>query len=239
MAAQMNDSIRKMLRVLVPFPLRVWVGRRMRGRDLRDFAGRFGAGGLGAYIAWGVSARRWRHVAVGAGTQVERGTHFHSNDEGPGRRIVIGERCFIGQNCFFSAGERIEMRRDVVVGAACNFLAAGHRYDDPRRAVARAEVVSYGPMTLGANAWIGVGATLLGGVEVGFGAIVAAGSLLRTSVPPLCLAAGHPARVIRVYDWVAGAWSTLPPDEAARTAALAQHLRNLPTETAYLAALAA
>ncbi len=235
----MNDLFRKMLRLVVPFPLRVCLGRALRGRNLRDFAGRFGAGGLDAYVAWGVSARRWRHVSIGAGTQVERGTHFHCNDEGPGRRIIIGERCFIGQNCFFSAGERIEIRRDAVVGAACNFLAAGHRYDDPKRAIAQAEVLSYGPMTLGANAWIGVGTTILGGVEVGFGAIVAAGSLLRTSVPPLCLAAGHPARVIRTFDWTAGSWSTLPNDDDARAAALAQHLRNLPSETAYIAALVA
>ncbi len=233
----MNDSLRKMLRLVVPFALRVWVGRALRGRDLRDFAGRFSAGGLDSYIARGVSARRWRQVSIGAGTQVERGTHFHTNDEGAGKRIVIGERCFIGQNCFFSAGERIETRSDVVVGAACNFLAAGHRYDDPRRAIARAEVLSYGPMTLGTNAWIGVGTTLLGGVEVGFGAIVAAGSLLRTSVPPLCLAAGHPARVIRIFDWIAGSWSTLPADETARAAALAEHIRNLPSEAAYRAAL--
>lgn len=233
----MNDIIRTTLRVLVPFPLRVWFARSVRGRRPRDYAGRLGAGGLTAYIAWGVSARRWRHVRVGAGTQVERGTHFHSNDEGDDLRIVIGERCFIGQNCFFSAGERIEIRRDSVVGAACQFLAAGHRYDDPTRVVARAEVLSYGPMVIGANVWVGVGATLLGGIEVGFGSIVAAGSLVRASVPPLCLVAGSPARVIKVYDWPTRAWIGLPSEPTERDAALGRHVRNLPTEADYLDAL--
>lgn len=233
----MNDSLRKMLRLLAPFPLRVWIGRALRGRNLRDLTGRLGAGGLHAYVAWGVSARRWRHVQIGAGTQVDRGTHFHSNDEEQGKRIVIGERCFVGPNCFLSAGERIEIRQDTVLGAACHLLAAGHRYDDPTRAVAKAEVVSYGPLVLGVNSWIGVGAIIVGGVEVGYGAIVAAGSLLRTSVPPLCLAAGHPARVIKTYDWISKSWSKLPGDECARAAALERHVQNLPGEATYLAAL--
>jgi len=233
----MNDLIRKALRPFVPFPVRVWLGGWVGGRGVRDFAGRFGAGGLSAYIAWGASARRWHHVQVGPGTQVERGTHFHSNDEGTGKRIVIGERCFVGQNCFFSAGERIEIRRDSVIGAACHFLAAGHRYDEPKRSVALAEVISYGPMVLGANTWIGVGAILLGGIEIGYGSIVAAGSLLRASVPPLCLVAGNPARVVKTYDWLAGIWITLPSEPLEREATMRRHLQNLPTETAYLDAL--
>jgi len=233
----MTNSLRNLVRLLLPFPLRVKIARAFGSLALRDLLGRLGAAGLHAYVARGTTARRWRHVCIGAGALVECGTHFHCNDEGPGLRIVVGERCFVGQNCFFSAGDRIEIRRDCVIGASCNFLAAGHRYDDPTCAVARAAVVSYGPMVLGANAWIGVGATLLGGIEVGFGSIVAAGSLLRMSVPPLSLVAGNPARVVKTYDWRARCWMPLPAVPHERDAALQQHLRSLPTEEAYLEAL--
>jgi serine acetyltransferase len=92
-------------------------------------------------------------------------------------------------------------------------------------------------MVVGANTWVGVGTTVLGGVEIGFGTIVAAGSLLRTSVPPLCLVAGHPARIIKTFDWLAKAWVALPTDEAARAAALSRHVQGLPSEAAYLDAL--
>jgi acetyltransferase-like isoleucine patch superfamily enzyme len=233
----MAEPIRALVRSLLPFALRSRLARAFGSRNPRDLAGRIGAGGLHAYVARGVTARRWRHVSIGAGAQVERGTHFHCNDEGPGKRIVIGERCFVGQHCFFSAGESIVVRRDAVIGASCNFLAAGHLYDDPTCTVARAAVTSYGPMILGVNTWTGVGTTVLGGVEIGFGSIVAAGSLLRMSLPPLCLAAGHPARIIRIYDWPSKAWVTLPTDEPARETALHRHMQNLPSEAAYLEAL--
>lgn len=234
----MFGFLRKILRSLLPFPWRVRYSRTLGGRCFRDLAGRIGAGGFHAFVARGVSARRWRHVRIGPDTQVERGTHFHSNDDGDAARVIIGARCFIGQNCFFSPGERILIADDSVIGAACNFLAAGHKYDDAKVAVARAEVMSYGPMVVGAGCWVGVGTTLLGGIDVGFGAIVAAGSLLRSSVPPLCLAAGHPARVIRTYDWLDQVWTTLPTDEAARDSALLRHVERLPSEIDYLKALA-
>lgn len=49
---------------------------------------------------------------------------------------------------------------------------------------------------IGNDVWIGYNATIMGGVTIGDGAIVAAGALVRENVEPYTIVAGQPARVI-------------------------------------------
>lgn len=74
------------------------------------------------------------------------------------------------------------------------------------------------PIRIGANAWIGCNSIVLGGVTIGRGAIVGAGSVVDRDVPPYCIYAGNRARFVRLApgrrDW-------RPEDvEAARRAGL-------------------
>jgi acetyltransferase-like isoleucine patch superfamily enzyme len=227
-------SFRHFVVSVVPFPLRRALARLRAVRGPADVFGRWSAGGWRASIARGVTARRWRHVEIGRESIIESGTHFHSNDDGDALRIRIAERCFVGPHCFFSAGEAIDVARHCNIGAACNLLGAGHLYDHPTTPYSVAPVVSYGRMQLGSNTWIGVGSTLVGNVTIGFGTVVAAGSLVRTSLPPLCLAAGHPASIVKLFDWPRQVWVRLPVDQLARAAALQQHLATIPPEVDYI-----
>lgn len=53
------------------------------------------------------------------------------------------------------------------------------------------------PITIGDHVWIGAKATILKGVNVGDGAVIAAGSVVTSDIPAHCLCAGVPAKVIR------------------------------------------
>jgi acetyltransferase-like isoleucine patch superfamily enzyme len=53
------------------------------------------------------------------------------------------------------------------------------------------------PVVIGNNVWIGTKATILKGVTIGDGAMIGAGAVVTKSVPPYCLAAGNPAKVIK------------------------------------------
>lgn len=53
------------------------------------------------------------------------------------------------------------------------------------------------PVVIGANTWIGDGATILPGVEIGDGAIVGAGSVVTKSIPAYAIAVGTPAKVVK------------------------------------------
>ncbi|WP_207775232.1 DapH/DapD/GlmU-related protein [Falsiruegeria mediterranea] len=52
-------------------------------------------------------------------------------------------------------------------------------------------------MTIGKHAWIGVGAIILPGVEIGDGITVGAGSIVTQSLPERVFAAGNPCRIVR------------------------------------------
>ncbi len=54
---------------------------------------------------------------------------------------------------------------------------------------------------IGSNVWIGPGATLTGGIHIGDGATIAAGSVVTRDVPAGALVVGNPARVVNAsYD---------------------------------------
>jgi acetyltransferase-like isoleucine patch superfamily enzyme len=60
------------------------------------------------------------------------------------------------------------------------------------------KVVSKGPVIIGDNAWIGEGVVIMPDVTIGKNAIVGANSVVTTSIPENAVAAGIPARVLRV-----------------------------------------
>ena len=65
------------------------------------------------------------------------------------------------------------------------------------RAAERAGEVAGAPVVIEDDVWIGCKATILKGVRIGRGAIVAAGAVVTRDVPPFTLVAGNPARTIR------------------------------------------
>jgi len=108
-------------------------------------------------------------------------------------------------------------------------LSAGHSYDDPTVPYATAPIVSYGSIVLEPNVWMGAGAAIVGGVTVGFGSVIAAGSHVRHSVPPLCLVAGNPMRVLKTYDWKRRDWVRVPSERIALEEHMTRHAASLPS----------
>jgi acetyltransferase-like isoleucine patch superfamily enzyme len=69
--------------------------------------------------------------------------------------------------------------------------------DDYRAAAERARF-GKGPARIGNDVWIGANATILRGVTIGDGAIVAAGAVVTSDVPPYAVVGGVPAKVIKM-----------------------------------------
>jgi acetyltransferase-like isoleucine patch superfamily enzyme len=53
------------------------------------------------------------------------------------------------------------------------------------------------PVVIGNKVWIGANVTILKGVTIGDGAVVAANSLVNKDIPPKCLVGGVPAKIIK------------------------------------------
>ena len=54
------------------------------------------------------------------------------------------------------------------------------------------------PLVIGSDVWVGYRATILGPVTIGHGAIVGAGAVVTSDVPPYAIVAGNPARILRM-----------------------------------------
>lgn len=134
-------------------------------------------------------SRRSCGVRIGHDTGIYNGTFF---DLGPGAEVDIGDYCTL-------VGAIIATNGRVVIGdyafLAHEVVLADHETMQPPMSGA-ADAAAHPGIVLGANSWIGARAVLLGGADVGEGAIIGAAAVVDGLIPPYSIAAGNPARVV-------------------------------------------
>ena len=166
--------------------------------DLRAALGRL----LVAPLPRGAASRiRTRLLRVG-GLSAGEGTLLMSTPTiigGPSawKQVVIGAGCFINQDCVFDATAPIIVGDDVNFGHGVLITTSSHLIGVPDR---RAGLLQPQPVSIGDGAWLASRVTVLPGVEIGRGAIVAAGAVVTKSVPANTLVGGVPARELRRLD---------------------------------------
>ncbi len=130
--------------------------------------------------------------------------------EKPGALLVVGDRSFVGGKSMFSICESLTIGSDVMISWGCTIadhdshsLDFRHRADDVVNWLEGRKDwthVRKAPVVVGNKVWIGFNCSLLRGISVGEGAVIAANSNVTRDVPPWTLVAGNPARVIRQLD---------------------------------------
>lgn len=124
-----------------------------------------------------------------------------------GIHITIG-KSFLNANCVLLDSNTITIGDGCAIGTGVQLLAAGHPIHPSERLIPwdpaddppfRGGVLAK-PIVIGDEVWIGGGAIVLGGVTVGRGTTIGAGSVVTKSIPAFAVAAGNPARVLRMLD---------------------------------------
>lgn len=140
----------------------------------------------------------WPHqVSLGAYCTVEHGAYFkYDGIWAPGPRLVIGDHVFVGAGCEFNFRRGITIGSHCLIASGCYFI--DHDHQSVRRDVPMGTQSDgpEAPITLENDVWIGAHAVLLKGVTIGQGAIVAAGAVVRHSIPPYEIWGGVPAKKI-------------------------------------------
>lgn len=113
-------------------------------------------------------------LIIGAGSWLSPATVFYTHQQAT---IKIGQRCDIGPGV--------------------EFIPGGHLVGPSNR---RAGEGTARPIEIGDGCWIGARTVILGGVHIGAGSVVAAGSVVTRNVPSNVLVAGVPASVKRVLE---------------------------------------
>lgn len=112
--------------------------------------------------------------------------------------IKIGSNCCFGAYNHITATNCIEVGDNCLTGKWVTISDNNHGDCIPQTLelppICR-KVISKGPVVIGKNVWIGDKATILSGVTIGDGAVIAANSVVTHDVPAHCVAAGNPALI--------------------------------------------
>ncbi len=104
----------------------------------------------------------------------------------------LGKGTFVNHGCYFMDGGTIHIGENVFIGPFCGFYTASHpiNYVDRNKGLERAL-----PIVVGDNCWFGANVSVMQGVTIGAGCVIAAGSVVTKDIPENCLVAGVPATI--------------------------------------------
>ncbi len=109
---------------------------------------------------------------------------------GPAGDLSIGKGTYLNRNTLVVCDERVSIGRNCAISWDVIIM------DTDQHPVPGAGALT-GAVTIHDGVWIGCRAIVLKGVTIGEGAVVGAGAIVTKDVPPHCVVAGQPARVIR------------------------------------------
>jgi acetyltransferase-like isoleucine patch superfamily enzyme len=126
------------------------------------------------------------------GKDFTTGTDLVLASEGP---IQIGARVRFGRGVHIETA--LEIGDDVLISSYVGFVGNDHPFDDPTKTVFNQGRAAQATIRLEGDNLIGFGAVIVGSVTIGQGAIIGAGSVVTTDVPPNTVSYGAPAKVRR------------------------------------------
>ena len=124
----------------------------------------------------------------GENVNIERGAVFASN-------VELGDRSGIGINARISG--KCIIGNDVMMGPECMVFTANHRTESTEIPMTMQGNTEEEPVYIEDDVWIGARVTILPGVVIGRGTIVAAGAVVTHSCAPYSVIGGVPAKLIR------------------------------------------
>jgi acetyltransferase-like isoleucine patch superfamily enzyme len=130
-----------------------------------------------------------RFVWVGDGTKIR----CHEGE------VVIGPKTVLGQECTISAYQHVRIGEQCVIADRAMFIDFDHGSVEVERPIRRQGIYKR-DVDVGSNVWIGYGACILRGVQVGDNAIIGTNSVVTRDVPANAVVGGVPARILRMRE---------------------------------------
>ncbi len=145
-----------------------------------------------------VTVRGWPQIVANGKIKIGNNVKIWSNlgttqiSAGDNAIIEIGDGTFINTSTIISA------RKHIKIGRNCQIANQVILMDDDFHGLTdRSKSPDPEPIVLGDNVWLATRSTILKGVHIGEGAVVAAGAVVTRDVPPYTLVGGVPARIIK------------------------------------------
>jgi acetyltransferase-like isoleucine patch superfamily enzyme len=115
----------------------------------------------------------------------------------------FSKNTYLGKNTHFNGFEitgegKITIGNNFHCGKNCKIISSFHNYNGTKLPYDETNV--HRDVTIEDNVWLGNDIIILGGVTIGEGAIIQAGSVVAKTVPKLAIAGGHPAIAFKYRD---------------------------------------
>lgn len=149
-----------------------------------------------------IQCRSVRGVVLGDGVTIGRNasirpSSYYGHQAGEG--LTIGARSCVGALSWIGASGHVSIGVDVLMGPRVTILPENHVFDSLDLPI-KSQGVERRRVVIEDDCWIGAGATILSGVRIGRGSIVAAGAVVARDVAPRSVVGGVPARLIKSRD---------------------------------------
>jgi acetyltransferase-like isoleucine patch superfamily enzyme len=130
---------------------------------------------------------RWAWIGHGCKIRVHEG------------EVSIGAKTVIGQECTISAYQHVSIGRECILADRVMLIDFDHGVTEVERPI-RLQGIYKRDVRIGHNVWMGYGACVLRGVNVGENSIIGTNTVVTKAIPANAVVAGSPARVIRMRD---------------------------------------
>lgn len=108
--------------------------------------------------------------------------------------VDIGREVFVGRGVEFDISHSLSIGSHTLIAPGCFVTDHSHKHAAGRTIASQG--CEGAPVSIGSDVWLGANAVVLAGVHIADGAIIAAGAVVRSSVGPMQIVAGVPARVV-------------------------------------------
>jgi len=141
-------------------------------------------------VSWGFS--NGSHIIIKKDTVISDFVSIVLNEG----LIEIGENCSINSFCHISGNGGLRIGNNVRIASNTVIIPANHKFDNPNIPITFQGETQKG-IKIEDDVWIGAGVKILDGVTIGTGSVIGAGSVVNKSIPPMSVAVGVPAKVVK------------------------------------------
>ncbi|WP_332237867.1 acyltransferase [Sporolactobacillus sp. KGMB 08714] len=139
-----------------------------------------------------ISAGKPNSISIGKGTTISRYSVIQSLQG----FIKIGPNSQVGDFCNLYGQGGLTIGKDVMISSNVQIVPNQHTFNDMTKPIKKNPEIAKG-IVIEDDVWIGTNVVILDGVTIGKGSVVGAGSVVNRDIPPYCIYAGVPAKLIR------------------------------------------